>query len=132
MEIRAIFILLGLAVAAGAFAEAYTWTDDQGIVHYSGWPNLGVKAIEIGDGNTQRPRSAPQAIAALPDGEDTAAPASIGYQNLKVASPGAEETLWNIEGSLNGTLTLTQSLRSGHQVRVYFEGAPQIVSNATL
>jgi len=96
MEIRAIFILLGLAMAAGAFAEAYTWIDDQSIVHYSGCPNLGVKAIEIGDGNTQRPRSAPQAIAALPDGEDTAAPASIGYQNLEVASPGAEETLWNI------------------------------------
>ena len=114
LETRAIFILLGLAMAAGAFAEAYAWTDDQGIVHYSGRPNPGVKAIEIGDGNTHRPRSAPQAIAAPTDGEDTAAPASIGYQNLEVASPGTEETLWNIEGTLNGTLELTTSLRSGH------------------
>ena len=130
METRPIFILLGLAMATGAFAEAYTWTDQQGVVHYSDRPHPGAKTIELGDGNSQRPIPAPRSNAAQPDSEETTAPASVGYESLEVSSPGAEETLWNIEGTLNVSLTLTPSLRPGHQVRVYFDGAPQIVNSA--
>ena len=43
MEKRPLFTLLGLLAAAGAFADAYTWTDDNGIVHYSDRPNPGAK-----------------------------------------------------------------------------------------
>jgi hypothetical protein len=44
-----------------------------------------------------------------------------------ITSPGPEETLWNIEGVLNVTLALNPGLQSGHQVRVYHNGQPQIV-----
>ncbi len=130
METRPIFILLGLALAAGAFAEAYTWTDEQGIVHYSDRPHPGATTIDIGDGKSSPSRLAPRSNAAQPNGEEDTVPASAAYASLEIASPGAEETLWNIEGTLNVTLALTPSLRQGHQVRVYFDGTPQMVSSA--
>ena len=50
------------------------------------------------------------------------------YENFEITSPGAEETLWNIEGVLNVSLSLTPALQPGHQVRVYFDGNPRMVN----
>ncbi len=61
----------------------------------------------------------------------TTAPAAVRYKSLEIASPGAEETLWNIEGVLNVSLSLSPALQPGHQVRVYFDGNPQMVSGTS-
>jgi hypothetical protein len=128
METRSMFALLGLLVAAGAFAEAYTWTDEQGIVHYSDRPHPGAKTIDLGKSSNSRRTSRPQASAAQDDA--TTASPGTAYESLEIASPGAEETLWNIEGTLNVSLALTPALHPGHQVRVYFDGTPQTVGSA--
>ncbi|MEQ9563507.1 MAG: hypothetical protein RLN69_13390, partial [Woeseiaceae bacterium] len=52
-------------------------------------------------------------------------------ESLSIASPAAEETLWNIEGVLNVSLSLSPALQSGHRVRVYFDGTPQMVSGTS-
>ena len=131
METRSIFVLLGLLVAAGAFADAYTWTDKDGVVHYSDRPQPGAKLIDLGESSASRPRPTTPATTnsnAEDANEQAIAP---GYSSLDVASPSAEETLWNIEGNLSVTLALTPTLRPGHQVRVYFDGTPQMVGGTT-
>jgi hypothetical protein len=133
METRSIFTLLALLVAAGAFAEAYTWTDEGGIVHYSDRPHPGAKLIELdGTDGASRPRPTPRARTSASNtaNEPEPAPAS-GYESLEVASPAAEETLWNIGETLNVSLALTPALRPGHQVRIYFDGTPQTVSGTS-
>ena len=130
METRTIFILLALLVAAGAFADAYTWTDENGIVHYSDKPHPGATLIELGESSAARPRptTRPGATAPTPGADDEqGAPPATGYESLEIASPTAEETLWNIEATLSVTLALTPELKPGHQVRVYFDGTPQVV-----
>jgi len=130
METRTIFILLALLVAAGAFADAYTWTDEDGIVHYSDRPQPGATRIELGESRAPRPRptTRPGATASSPGtDEEQNTPPATGYQSLEIASPAAEETLWNIEATLNVVLALTPELKPGHQVRVYFDGTPQMV-----
>jgi hypothetical protein len=59
--------------------------------------------------------------------EDDEVPAA-GYDSLSVASPAAEETLWNIGGVLNVSLDLQPALQQGHQLQVYFDGTPQPVN----
>ncbi len=130
METRTIFILLALLVAAGAFADAYTWTDENGVVHYSDRPHPGATLIELGESSVQRPapRTRPGATAPSTDSNDEQdAPQATGYESLEIASPAAEETLWNIEATLSVTLALTPELKPGHQVRVYFDGTPKMV-----
>lgn len=128
MELRTIFTVLALLVAAGAFADAYTWTDEDGIVHYSDRPYPGATRIELGQWGVSRPRPTTRP-ADTPPGvlEEQGAPPATAYTSLEIASPSAEETLWNIEGTLNVVLALSPELKPGHQVRVYFDGTPQMV-----
>lgn len=132
METRPIFILLGLLAATGVLAEAYTWTDEDGIVHYSDRPEPGAKRIVLPGANTvrARPVARPQSATASEDGaSENSAP--FRYESLEVSAPAPEETLWNIEGVLNVSLALSPGLQPGHQVRVYFDGTPRTVTGTS-
>jgi len=129
METRPIFFVLVLLFAAGAFADAYTWTDEDGVVHYSDRPHPGAKLVELGEHSAPRPepttrpssaRAAEKASAPRPD-----------YTAIEILTPSAEETLWNIETVLQVNLELTPALRPGHQVRVYYDGMPTIFSSTS-
>ncbi len=121
--------MLGLLVAAGAFAETYTWTDEDGIVHYSDRSHPGAKIIYLGQSTLSRPRPTTSPRGTTTD--DAPATASVfSYATLEIASPSAEETLWNIGGTLDVSLSLSPALRPGHQVRAYFDGSPQMVGGA--
>lgn len=134
MELRPILIVLALLMGAAALADTYMWTDDEGVVHYSDRPHPGAKRIVIDSPNTSR-ALAPRPADAADGGDDEGADETSGpfrYESLEIVSPGAEETLWNIEGVLNVSLALNPPLRPGHQVRIYFDGNPQIVSGTSV
>lgn len=135
MEKRTTLVLLGLFVSACAAAEeAYVWTDEDGVVHYSDRPAPGARRIELAQPNTGRSPAPPRADAAADTaaGDEAASDAApVRYESLDVASPGAEETLWNIDGVLNVSLALSPPLQPGHRVRVYFDGNPRIVQGTS-
>jgi hypothetical protein len=128
MDKRAIFLLLGVLVASTALAQAYRWVDDEGIVHYSDRPEPGSERIVLPRANTTGVRR-----YAAPASSDQAPPAqtTFTYDSLEVAAPGAEETLWNIDGVLSVSLSMTPALQAGHQVRVHFDGTPREVTGAS-
>ena len=133
METRAIFILLGLFVANGAFADAYKWTDEDGVVHYSDRPVPGSERVDLGEAARGRPQATrPNATSPSPGdnaSNDVAKPFS--YTSLEVSSPAPEETLWNIDGILNVTLVLNPALRPNHEVRVYFDGVARTIQGTS-
>ncbi len=134
METRPIFILIGLLAASGALATAYTWVDEDGVVHYSDRPKPGAKEIVLPESNTVQTRQVPREQSAATNGDGDAAEEDTGpfrYESLEVAVPAAEETLWNIEGVLNVSLALSPGLQPGHQVRVYFDGTPRLVTGTS-
>lgn len=127
---RRIYIGVGLLLASSlALAQVYRWVDKDGVVHYSDQPHPGAEEVELQSAptiNMPTPRRTPAAgtrATATDEQQPTA-----GYESLAVASPAAEETLWNIGGVLNVSLNLQPALQSGHQLRVYFDGIPQEVS----
>ena len=132
METRPIFVLVGLLAAASVMAEAYRWVDEDGIVHYSDRPQPGAERVNLSEysRNTgarlyrERPRSNTA-------DEESASDEPFRYESLSISSPGAEETLWNIEGTLNVSLSLSPGLQSGHQVRAYFNGERRLVSGTS-
>lgn len=130
MRLRPICILLALFAANGALAQAYTWVDKDGVVHYSDRPEPGSKPVDLGQ--FKRPRLAaatPESASAPAEAESEAAQAAkpFSYDTLEVSAPAPEETLWNIEGVLNVSLALSPALQPGHQVRVYFDGDTRMV-----
>ena len=127
METRPILLLLALFAAAAPASEIYKWVDEDGVVHFSDQPRAGAERVVLPEPNTIR--SPVRAQRQQDDADDVAQqPAEpFSYESLEIASPAAEETLWNIEGVLDVSLALTPSLQAGHQVRVYFDGTPQEV-----
>ena len=136
METRPIIILLGLLAANGVLADAYRWVDENGVVHFSDRPQPGAEKVVLDASNTGRTsttnsRNPAQSQSGEQDGAQGTEPvAPFSYESLEIAIPVAEETLWNIEGVLGVSLALSPSLRPGHQVRVYFDGEPQLVRTA--
>ena len=121
-------MLLALLASQGALAQAYTWTDENGVVHYSDRPEPGAKVINLPESKVNRRASAAAPAArATEAGEEAAADQPFRYESLEVMAPSAEETLWNIDGVLNVSLALQPALQPGHQVRVYFDGTPRDV-----
>jgi hypothetical protein len=119
-----------LVLATGvALAQAYRWVDENGVVHYSDRPQRGAEEVELESApaiNIPSRRPAVSSSAAGPEAQDSGL--APGYESLAIASPAAEETLWNIGGVLNVSLDLQPALQRGHQLRVYFDGTPQLVT----
>jgi Domain of unknown function (DUF4124) len=123
--------LVLLLAASAALAQAYRWVDENGVVHYSDRPRPGAEEVELETApaiSVPRPRAATPSRPGTADDDAKDRAAAPAYQSLAVASPGAEETLWNIGGVLDVTLDLQPALQPGHQVRVYFDGTPRTVN----
>ncbi|MGB5332385.1 MAG: DUF4124 domain-containing protein [Woeseiaceae bacterium] len=129
MEIRTLFILFGALVASAAHADAYKWTDAEGVVHYSDRPEPGSERVDLGSSTGgQRQAASPGPTSASPsDAAANEAATPFRYTSLEVSAPAPEETLWNIEGILNVSLALNPALQPNHEVRVYFDGVAQSV-----
>jgi hypothetical protein len=134
MQIRLLTAIGLILLASGVLAQAYRWVDKDGVVHYSDRPEPGAEEVQL---PVSRPSSGPTTPAASsPYSRSEEAPESdanqpFSYQSLSIAAPASEQTLWNIEGVLNVSLSLQPGLRSGHQVRVYFDGSPRMVSGTS-
>ena len=132
MDKRPIFLLIGLLAASTALAQAYRWVDEDGVVHYGDRPppeaETQAEAIVLPKANVTTVRKYARPTTESPsDGDAGQAPGAFRYESLEVASPSAEETLWNIAGVLEVTLNVTPAIQRGHKVRVYFDGEERIL-----
>jgi hypothetical protein len=132
MPNRLFFAFLAIVATGAVMAQAYKWTDENGVVHYSDRPQEGAERVQLPSDNV-RPRPVPAARSATPRSNATPPEpvAAFRYDTLIVSSPAAEETLWNIEGVLTVTLDLRPALQDGHQVRIYFDGDSRMVSGTS-
>ncbi len=134
MLTRTFIALLSVFAAGVVLAQAYKWTDEDGVVHFSDRPQEGAERIQLAapvrpPPPPSRAVSSAAAATAVPAPEEEAR--SVRYESLTIGSPLAEETLWNIEGVLNVTLNLQPALQEGHRIRVLFDGTPRYVSRTS-
>lgn len=132
MRLRSIMLLAGLLAASLVAADgAYKWTDADGVIHYSDRPREGAEVVDLSEYNRSTgARIAPRSTPTPAANQDQAAATPFRYESISIAAPGAEETLWNIGGVLNVSVALRPGLQSGHQVRVYFDGEPRMVTGS--
>jgi hypothetical protein len=123
MERRLILALSGVLVLSAAFADdAWKWTDEDGVVHYSDVPREGAEAVRLSEYNKKTgARIATDTTLSRPEEE----PEEFSYETLEILSPSAEETLWNIEGILNVRVAINPNLIQGHGIRIYYDGDAQ-------
>ena len=134
METRPILALLGLLAATAVCADVWRWVDEDGVVHFSDTPVEGAEQIDVSESRRTtgaRVYTPPPSPGGQAQQQQQPEPEAFRYASFEIVSPGAEETLWNIEGTLSVSLALSPPLQTGHQVRVYFDGTPRMVNSTS-
>ena len=112
-----------MALADGA----WKWTDENGVVHYSDVPVEGAEQVNISEYTRETGARISRNTAPTNDVEEQPTETAFKYESITIATPAAEETLWNIEGVLSVSVTVSPGLQSGHSVRAYFDGEQRAV-----
>ncbi len=134
MDSRPIYVLVGMLVAVMALADgAYKWVDEDGVINFSDVPIEGAEVVNLSEYSRTTGASL---MRARPENrntsDDTAIPTpAFRYESISIAVPGADETLWNIAGTLNVTVRVSPPLQSGHQIRAYFDGESRTVGGTS-
>jgi hypothetical protein len=114
-----LILLSALSTTAASGAPAWTWTDANGVVHFSDRPVEGARRVELtgaqGFGSPGVVRAAPRAPAASEQADSP-------YQVIDIVSPAEQETLWNIGGVLNVQVRFQPGLQPGHRYDLAMDG----------
>jgi hypothetical protein len=121
---RILIAILLLAAANAVLADAYRWVDENGVAQYSDRPHPGAERIILSTGPAQSARPRADRSVTTQEAEPAPEPETQNYESIDIASPGPEETLWNIGGNLTVTVNLQPILQEGDQVRVHINGTP--------
>ena len=122
---RSVFVIISLFTASALLAQAYKWTDEDGVVHYSDRPHEGAVEMQLPDDGIRPPGVSTlpvQTVFRANNDEEGEAVEIFRYANLAIESPAVEETLWNIGGVLNVRLNVRPAVQSGHTLNVYYDG----------
>ena len=120
---RCLFIAILLCTTAVA-GPAYRWVDENGQVHYSDRPREGAEVIALPEYRRPTPRPAPQSDQAQPQPEQPTDP-ERPYSVIEITRPEAQETLWNIGGTLPVSVDLRPRLQPNHRLVVFLDGERQ-------
>lgn len=121
---RWLIVLSALLATAVAAAPAWTWVDENGQRHYSDRPVPGASQIDLpgaqGFPAPARPqrRTAAAEQPAQPEPPDQ----PLAYRTFDIVNPVHQQTLWNIEGTLNVELAIEPTLQSGQRIDAYLDG----------
>ena len=112
-----------LFAATVAAAPAWTWTDENGQVHYSDRPVPGAKQIEL-QGAQGFPAPARPARSAQPaeQTQQSEPESPLAYRTFDIVSPVHQQTLWNIGGTLEVQMAIEPALQPGHRLDAYLDG----------
>ena len=110
-----------LALADGA----WKWTDANGVEHYSDVPVDGAEEINLSE--YTRATGARISPNKPPANTEASGDAPFRYESIAITAPAAEETLWNIEGVLSVSVTVSPRLQVGHRIQAHFDGQPTVV-----
>ena len=132
---RTIVATLAILMAGGALAQAYKWVDANGVVHYSDRPQPGAEEIQLPQSDRRstfnRSAATTPVQPATDDDEANQPGRPFAYESIEITSPSPEETLWNIEGTLDVVINVQPALRQEDNLRVYFDGGEPITVRGT-
>ena len=117
------WLVLAILLASGAsFAETWRWVDENGVVNYSDKPHPGAERIDLRSVQTY---TAPVWTQQSADSgsDDASSGAAGGRASVNILRPQAEETLWNIEGSLEVLVDVQPAADPNASMVLYLDGA---------
>jgi hypothetical protein len=122
-----LFLIAALImIVCTSYAEVYTWTDSQGVVHFSDSPHQGAEKIKLPEDqsfSTPSPSSsspAPKQEDVLTHEEDS----EKSYTKVAIREPLNQATIRNNQGYVLVSVELEPKLSEGDNLQILFDGAP--------
>jgi hypothetical protein len=121
-----VLVLAGLLCALSSQAqnsnrELWTWTDANGVTHFSDRPVPGARRMEIANTSTPAPATAPTAAAAAP-GARQERPAAAQYRSLEIWEPEQDASFFGADVAVNVRMRLEPELAPGHRLLLFLNG----------
>ncbi len=115
------------AQVQGSTTELWTWTDANGVTHFSDRPVPGARRVQLATGS--RPagtgdagaQASPDAAAAQPTPPPSPA-APPAYTRLEIWQPDENQTFFGGDAEVNVRLLSDPELASGHRIRLFLNG----------
>jgi hypothetical protein len=127
MNIR-VLLLLGCLFALSSQAQEskralWTWTDANGVTHFSDRPVPGARKVEIATSIPPPPQVAtPQPSDAATSGGRTEAAAFV-YRSLEVWQPENDQSFFGADATVEVRIRSEPELATGHTRHLYLDGA---------
>ena len=119
---KALFLSLLVLVLGTGLIQAdpvYKWVDAQGNVHYTDHPRPGAVKVQLPKSQTYQPPSMNDMPTPAPEAS-TETP-TTGYQQLNIASPADQATLWYVD-EVPVSVSLVPNLRTGDTLTYNMDG----------
>ncbi|WP_417357498.1 DUF4124 domain-containing protein [Gallaecimonas pentaromativorans] len=118
---QALLILL-LAASTAMAAESgkiYTWTDAQGVVHYSDKPHPGAKETNVAlSQQYDMPKADPNILKQAPKAAEQT------RWSITILSPADEATLRENDGEMSVSVQTQPAMLPGQRVQLFMDGKP--------
>ena len=118
-----------LMIMCTSYAEVYTWTDSQGVVHFSDNPHQGAEKLKIPDNQSfsaPSPSPAPKQDVdpADEDNNSNSENSDKPYTKIAIREPISQATIRNNQGYILVSIELEPKLVEGDNLQMIFDGAP--------
>ncbi len=108
--------------------DLWTWTDANGVTHFSDRPVPGARRIEMTTSSTPAPAAEPPPTAAPASAGRQTAPA-VEYRSLEIWEPEQDASFFGADVAVNVRMRVEPDLAPGHRLFLFLDG--QRVEGAT-
>jgi len=120
-----VWIVSLMTIICAAYAQVFTWTDSQGVVHFSDNPHPGAEKLTIPDTQTFSPPTSTPRNQVTPQNQDDSDDKEVQYTKIVITQPLNQSTIRNNQGSVTVAIELDPpKLGSGDKLQMIFDGTP--------
>ncbi|CEG56714.1 DUF4124 domain-containing protein [Legionella fallonii] len=113
-----------LVVSCASSAQVYTWTDSQGVVHFSDTPHQGAEKIDIPDSQTYSPPTPTPKQEIAPATHDNIDDNGHSYTKVAIREPSNQATIRNPQGYTVVSVEVEPQLADGDKLQLIYDGSP--------
>ncbi|WP_341502331.1 DUF4124 domain-containing protein [Gallaecimonas sp. GXIMD4217] len=113
-------LVIGFGTLAGD-GKLYTWTDENGVVHYSDKPHPKAKEVVVDESSQVRMDAVDTSILDRPEQQE----ADLPQFEVTIVSPTQEETVRDNEGNVPVSIKVAPMFLPSYKLQVLLDGVPQ-------
>lgn len=117
-------VTLMLLVSTVATGEIYTYTDEDGVVHFTDSPREGAETVDPGSPTVIDSRIPDIPARQRAEDDREARDGESDYSSLEITAPGMEETLRSTPGEVGVAVNLRPGLMRDDNLQLLLDGSP--------